>query len=93
MERLPSLAGRGLGQRFGFAWRERFMAEREQVIAMYDERFARMWEIYLSASENAFAHGSSCVFQMQLGRNRDAVPLSRGYMTKAEAQLAAAENP
>jgi cyclopropane-fatty-acyl-phospholipid synthase len=73
------------------AWRERFLAEREQVVAMYDERFARMWEIYLSACENAFAYGSSCVFQMQLGRNRDAVPLSRSYMTTAEAALAEAE--
>ena len=73
------------------AWRERFLAEREQVVAMYDERFASMWEIYLSACENAFAYGSSCVFQMQLGRNRDAVPLSRGYMATAEAALAEAE--
>ncbi len=73
------------------AWRERFLAEREQVVAMYDERFARMWEIYLSACENAFAYGSSCVFQVQLGRNRDAVPLSRNYMTTAEAALAEAE--
>jgi cyclopropane-fatty-acyl-phospholipid synthase len=73
------------------AWRDRFMAERAQVVTMYDERFARMWEIYLSACENAFTYGSSCVFQMQLGRNRDAVPLSRGYMAEAEAALAAAE--
>jgi cyclopropane-fatty-acyl-phospholipid synthase len=75
------------------AWRERFLANRDRVVGMYDERFARMWEIYLSACENAFAYGSSCVFQMQLGRNRDAVPLSRGYMAEAEARLAAMEMP
>ena len=75
------------------AWRERFAAERETVVSMYDERFAKMWEIYLSACECAFSHGASCNFQMQLGRNRDAVPLSRGYMAEAEAALLEAEKP
>ncbi len=73
------------------AWRERFMAERETVVRMYDERFARMWELYLSACENAFRHGPSCVFQIQLGRNRDAVPLTRGYIGEVEAALRQAE--
>jgi cyclopropane-fatty-acyl-phospholipid synthase len=73
-------------------WRQRFMARRGEVVAMYDERFARMWEIYLSAAECAFRHGSSCVFQIQLGRRRDAVPLHRDYIGAAEARLAAAEN-
>lgn len=72
-------------------WRTRFMAQRGEVVAMYDERFARMWEIYLSASEGAFRYGSSCVFQIQLGRRRDAVPLSRDYILAAEARLRAAE--
>jgi cyclopropane-fatty-acyl-phospholipid synthase len=75
------------------AWRERFMAQRETVVGMYDERFAKMWEIYLSACECAFSHGASCNFQMQLGRERDAVPLSRGYIEAAEAQFKVAEGP
>ena len=74
-------------------WRERFMAKRPEVVAMYDERFAKMWEIYLSACEGAFRYGSSCVFQIQLGRKRDAVPLSRDYIMAAEARLRAAETP
>lgn len=74
-------------------WRTRFMARRGEVVALYDERFARMWEIYLSASECAFRHGSSCVFQIQLGRRRDAVPLHRDYIPKAAARLGAAEKP
>jgi cyclopropane-fatty-acyl-phospholipid synthase len=72
-------------------WRERFYACREKVVEMYDERFARMWEIYLSASECAFRYGSSCVFQMQLARTRDAVPISRDYMIDVERRLAEAE--
>lgn len=75
------------------AWRERFLAQREVAVAMYDERFAKMWEIYLSACECAFRHGASCNFQMQLGRRRDAVPISRSYMEAAEARLKSMEEP
>jgi cyclopropane-fatty-acyl-phospholipid synthase len=35
------------------AWRERFVARREEAVALYDERFFRMWEFYLAASETA----------------------------------------
>lgn len=72
-------------------WRKRFMAVREQVVEMYDERFARMWELYLSGSELSFTHGSSMVAQYQLGRTRDAMPLTRDYMLAAEAALKARE--
>ena len=30
------------------AWRERFMARRQEAVRLYDERFARMWEFYLA---------------------------------------------
>lgn len=68
---------------YGFTlneWRKRFMARREEAVEMYDERFARMWEFYLAASEGVFMHGSSCVVQLQIGRQRDGVPLSRDYI-------------
>ena len=35
-------------------WRERFMAHRDEVLRLYDERFCRMWECYLAMSESAF---------------------------------------
>lgn len=73
-------------------WRSRFMAVRPQVVARYDERFARMWELYLSACECAFQYGSSCVVQLQLGRTRDAVPLTRDYLGPAKEALRAREN-
>lgn len=73
-------------------WRQRFMAEREQVIKMYDERFARMWEFYLAASECAFEYGSSNVFQLQLGRERDSMPLHRDYLTQNKNALMAKES-
>ncbi len=61
-------------------WRARCLANKDKITAMYDERFFRMWDFYLAACEGAFMHGASHVFQMQLARQRDAVPLTRGYI-------------
>ncbi|MEM7424004.1 MAG: cyclopropane-fatty-acyl-phospholipid synthase family protein, partial [Pseudomonadota bacterium] len=61
-------------------WRRRFMAVRPRAVDLYDEKFARMWEVYLSACECVFSHGASLVCQIQLGRERDAVPLDRLYL-------------
>ncbi|HZL60509.1 MAG TPA: cyclopropane-fatty-acyl-phospholipid synthase family protein [Stellaceae bacterium] len=62
------------------AWRTRFLAERERVRALYDDRFCRMWEFYLAGSEIAFRHHGHIVFQMQMARQVDTVPLTRDYM-------------
>jgi cyclopropane-fatty-acyl-phospholipid synthase len=61
-------------------WRERFAARRDEAVALYDERFCRMWEFYLNAVELGFQHGSNMVFQIAISRSRDAVPLSRDFM-------------
>jgi len=61
-------------------WRERFLARREEALAMYDERFCRMWEFYLASSEVAFRELGHMVFQLQLTKKPDAVPLSRDYL-------------
>ncbi|MDB5455900.1 MAG: cfa2 [Caulobacter sp.] len=66
------------------AWRARFAAHRAEAVAMYDERFARMWEFYLSASEVAFRHLDHMVFQLQLTRRIDSVPVTRDYITARE---------
>jgi cyclopropane-fatty-acyl-phospholipid synthase len=68
-------------------WRENFLACRDEVVAMYDERFARMWEFYLAACECAFRFGSSNVAQFQLGRERDSMPLSRDYIEAEKDRL------
>jgi cyclopropane-fatty-acyl-phospholipid synthase len=62
------------------AWRERFLARRTEAVAMYDERFARMWEFYLAASEASFRHDDLVVFQFQLTKRLDTLPMTRGYM-------------
>ena len=61
-------------------WRERFLARRDEALALYDERFCRMWEFYLAASEVAFRELGHMVFQLQLTKQQTAVPLSRDYL-------------
>jgi cyclopropane-fatty-acyl-phospholipid synthase len=72
------------------AWRRRFEQNRARIAALYDERFCRMWEMYLVGSELAFRHGGLLVFQMQLARAVDAVPLIRDYMLDWEREHSAA---
>jgi cyclopropane-fatty-acyl-phospholipid synthase len=73
------------------AWRERFLARREEVLRLYDERFIRMWDFYLASSEMAFRHRGLMVFQIQLARRQEAVPLTRDYIGPAEERLRLAE--
>jgi cyclopropane-fatty-acyl-phospholipid synthase len=72
------------------AWRERFLSQREAIAELYDERFCRMWEVYLCLSELAFRYLNNMVFQLQLTRRVDAVPLTRDYIHEKELQDLAA---
>lgn len=67
-------------------WRQRFMANRQRIAALYDERFCRMWEFYLAGSEATFRHAGHMVFQIQLARRVDTVPLTRDYIARFEAE-------
>lgn len=69
-------------------WRERFHDNIEAVRAMYDERFCRMWDLYLAASEIAFRHQGHMVFQLQFARRQEALPLTRDYMATREREAA-----
>jgi cyclopropane-fatty-acyl-phospholipid synthase len=68
-------------------WRHRFNQNRDQIPALYDERFCRMWDFYLAASEAAFRWGGHMVFQIQVAKSVDAVPLTRDYIGDAERRL------
>ncbi|WP_316977459.1 cyclopropane-fatty-acyl-phospholipid synthase family protein [Shumkonia mesophila] len=68
-------------------WRERFVANWDEAKTIYDERFCRMWEFYLAASEVAFRHLGLVVFQVQLARRQDAVPLTRTYLTDESRRM------
>jgi cyclopropane-fatty-acyl-phospholipid synthase len=68
-------------------WRQRFLSNRESIkqMAGYDERFCRMWEFYLAGCEVAFRYMNQMVFQIQIARKQDAVPLTRDYLIDAES--------
>lgn len=67
-------------------WRERFLANWDSIAHLYDEPFKRMWEFYLAGCEMAFRHGGLMVFQLQLAKTLEAVPLTRDYIFTAEHQ-------
>lgn len=69
------------------AWRERFMARREEAAALYDERFVRMWEFYLAASEMSFRKQAVMNFQIQITKWQGIVPITRDYIQRQEAKL------
>ena len=66
-------------------WRQRFLTHWDQVKALYDERFCRMWEFYLAASEAGFRVQDLMVFQIQIAKRVDAVPMTRDYMADWKA--------
>ena len=71
------------------AWRERFLARRDEAKALYGERFCRMWEFYLAIAECGFRHCGLMVFQIQLAKRLEALPLTRDYIAAREKQLRA----
>jgi cyclopropane-fatty-acyl-phospholipid synthase len=67
-------------------WRRRFVANRDEVRKLYDERFCRMWEYYLASCECAFKYLRQMVFQMQLTKHVETAPLTRDYMVDWERE-------
>jgi cyclopropane-fatty-acyl-phospholipid synthase len=72
-------------------WRERFLAHRDEVERIYDQRFVRMWEFYLAASEMSFREQAMMVMQIQLTKRQDVVPMMRDYIGREERRLRGAE--
>ncbi len=70
-------------------WYERFQAREDEARALYDERFCRMWRYYLAGCEMTFRNGRQGVFQFQLAKKVDAVPITRDYLYRAPEEAAA----
>ena len=68
-------------------WYERVTAHEAEITGLYDTRFFRMWQFYLAGAIAAFRHDGHLVFQIQLTRKRDAVPITRAYMEREEELL------
>ncbi|MBV9842955.1 MAG: class I SAM-dependent methyltransferase [Sphingomonadaceae bacterium] len=70
-------------------WYRRTVAAKDAIVALYDERFYRMWTFYLAGAAAAFRHGGLCNYQLQYIRRRDALPITRDYLAEAEVALRA----
>jgi len=86
------------GLRFHYAhtleeWYRRTVAHKDEIVALYDERFYRRWEFYLVGAEAAFRYGGLVNWQIQYVKRRDALPITRDYMFEEEARLREAEEP
>ncbi|MGD0864276.1 MAG: cyclopropane-fatty-acyl-phospholipid synthase family protein [Rhizomicrobium sp.] len=68
-------------------WRRRFKARWDEAAAIYDERFCRMWEFFLAGEEMAFRYDGLVVFQVQIVKRIDALPLTRDYMLESERTM------
>ena len=68
------------------AWFDRCVAQHARIVELFDEKFYRMWLFYLAGAATGFEHASLVNFQLQLVRNRDAVPITRDYIQAAETQ-------
>ena len=61
-------------------WKENCIKNREQIVEMFDEKFFRMWEFYLTGCEIAFKWGDQVVYQFQLTKNYTSTPTTRDYI-------------
>ncbi len=68
-------------------WRRRFNANRSEIAKIYDERFCRMWEFYLAGSEMGFRREGLVVFQIQLVKRVETLPITRDYMYDRERNM------
>ena len=61
-------------------WKENCIKNKAQIIEMFDERFFRMWEFYLTGCEIAFKWGDQVVYQLQLTKSYTSTPITRDYI-------------
>jgi cyclopropane-fatty-acyl-phospholipid synthase len=65
-------------------WLELFEVSADRVRAMFDEKFVRMWRLYLAGSAAAFTTGTLQLFQVVFApRENNDIPLTREYMYPA----------
>ena len=61
-------------------WYQNALKNKDKIIQMFDRRFFRMWEFYLLASKYSFLNMGNVVFQIQIAKNINNVPLTRNYI-------------
>ena len=68
-------------------WYQRTLAHKAEIVALYDERFFRLWTFYLAGAATVFEHGSMVNYQVQYARDRRTLPITRDYLLEAETAL------
>ena len=74
----------------GILLRTRFELEQYinlRPVKLYDERFCRMWDFYLAGCEVSFRLGYYVIFQIQLAKRVDSLPITRDYIVDQERGL------
>ena len=61
-------------------WRYNFYDNLDKVKELYDEKFCRMWDFYLSSSQASFEESTLVIYQLQLSKDKKTVPDSRDYL-------------
>lgn len=74
-------------------WHARIAQNRDRIVEIYDERFCRMWELYLASCEMGFRHDGLVVFQIQLAKRFETVPCTRDYIVDWERAHASSAAP
>jgi cyclopropane-fatty-acyl-phospholipid synthase len=74
-------------------WYNRTMIHQQEITALYDERFFRMWQFYLAGAEAAFSYGGLVNWQLQYVKRRDSLPITRDFMFEEEERLRANDVP
>ena len=70
-------------------WYDRTVAAKDAIVALYDERFYRMWTFYLAGAISAFRYGGLVNYQLQYIRERRTLPITRDYLADDERALRA----
>ncbi len=62
-------------------WRERFENHKKEIIAMYDERFYRMWQFYLASASGGFRYWDLSLSQVVFTKGlNNTLPLTRKFL-------------
>jgi len=61
-------------------WYQNIIKNKDKIIKMFDQRFFRMWEFYLLASKYSFVNMGNVVFQIQIAKDINNLPLTRNYI-------------
>jgi cyclopropane-fatty-acyl-phospholipid synthase len=73
-------------------WYRRTCLHEAEITALYNARMFRMWQFYLAGAEQSFRHGNMVNFHIQSVKQRDAVPMTRDYISAEAARLSALDD-